>query len=190
MSAAVAELLAILDLEQIGENSFRGQSPQAARKRVFGGQIVAQALVAVARTVEGRAPHSLHGYFLLPGDPATPIVYEVERLRDGGSFATRRCAAIQNGRTIFTLTASFHVEEPGLDHASPMPEAPDPITTTSAVRSHLAGRAALAVSEDAKVVAAAAAPPSPAVLIASRREMPSVFAIRPSPKVRRVVPSG
>jgi len=128
MSNALAALLSILDLEEIGENSFRGQCPQSLRKRVFGGQIIAQALVAASRTVEGRAPHSLHGYFLLPGDPAAPIFYQVERLRDGGSFATRRCEAVQHGRTIFTLTASFHAEESGLDHSLPMPEAPDPET--------------------------------------------------------------
>ena len=126
MSAALAELLAILDLEQTGEDRFRGSCRQAILRRVFGGQIIGQALVAAARTVETRAPHSLHGYFLLPGDPTTPIDYEVERLRDGGSFATRRCAAIQHGRTIFTLTCSFHAQEEGLDHALPMPDAPDP----------------------------------------------------------------
>ena len=131
MSAAVAELLATLDLEQIGEDRFRGLCPQAIRKRVFGGQIIGQALVAASRTVAAWAPHSLHGYFLLPGDPATPIDYEVERLRDGGSFATRRCAAIQHGRTIFTLTCSFQTQEGGLDHALPMPEAPDPDTLMS-----------------------------------------------------------
>ena len=131
MSAAVAELLAILDLEQIALDRFRGQSPQAARKRVFGGQIVAQALVAASRTVSAWTPHSLHGYFLLPGDPATPIDYEVERLRDGASFAARRCAAIQNGRTIFTVPCSFQAQEEGLDHALPMPDAPDPDTLMS-----------------------------------------------------------
>jgi acyl-CoA thioesterase-2 len=128
MSQALAALLAILDLEQTGQNSFRGHSPQPLRKRVFGGQLIAQALVAAARTVEGRAPHSLHAYFLLPGDASTPISYDVERLRDGGSFATRRCEATQHGRTIFTLTASFQTEEEGLDHCLPMPEAPDPET--------------------------------------------------------------
>ena len=134
MSPAVAELLATLDLEQIGADRFRGLCPQAIRKRVFGGQIIGQALVAAARTVETRAPHSLHGYFLLPGDASTPIDYEVERLRDGGSFATRRCAAIQHGRTIFTLTCSFQAQEDGLDHAQPMPEAPDPDMLMSQAR--------------------------------------------------------
>ena len=131
MSAALAELLATLDLEQTGENRFRGLCPLAIRKRVFGGQIIGQALVAASRTVEVRAPHSLHGYFLLPGDATTPIDYEIERLRDGGSFATRRCVAIQHGRTIFTLTCSFQAEEQGLDHALAMPDVPDPDTLMS-----------------------------------------------------------
>jgi acyl-CoA thioesterase II len=122
MSDAVAQLLTILDLEQIEENIFRGRSPQVGWQRVFGGLVVAQALVAAARTVEGRAPHSLHGYFLLPGDPAVPIVYEVDRIRDGTSFTTRRCNAIQHGRAIFSLSASFQIEEPGLEHAISMPK--------------------------------------------------------------------
>jgi acyl-CoA thioesterase-2 len=122
MSNAVPELLAILDLERIEENIFRGRSPQVGWQRVFGGLVVAQALVAAARTVEGRAPHSLHGYFLLPGDPAVPIVYEVDRIRDGKSFTTRRCNAIQHGRAIFSLSASFQIEESGLEHAVSMPK--------------------------------------------------------------------
>ena len=126
MSNAVAELLTILDLERIEENIFRGRSPQVGWQRVFGGLVVAQALVAAARTVEGRAPHSLHGYFLLPGDPAVPIVYEVDRIRDGKSFTTRRCNAIQHGRAIFSLSASFQIEEPGLEHAVSMPKVPLP----------------------------------------------------------------
>jgi acyl-CoA thioesterase-2 len=126
MSHAVAELLAILDLERIEENIFRGRSPQVGWQRVFGGLVVAQALVAAARTVEGRAPHSLHGYFLLPGDPAVPIVYEVDRIRDGKSFTTRRCNAIQYGLAIFSLSASFQIEESGLEHAVPMPKVPSP----------------------------------------------------------------
>ncbi len=126
MSNAVEELLAILDLERIEENIFRGRSPQVGWQRVFGGLVVAQALVASARTVEGRAPHSLHGYFLLPGDPAVPIVYEVDRIRDGKSFTTRRCNAIQHGRAIFSLSASFQIEEPGLEHAFSMPKVPLP----------------------------------------------------------------
>ena len=126
MSDAVAQLLTILDLERIEENIFRGRSPQVGWQRVFGGLVVAQALVAAARTVEGRTPHSLHGYFLLPGDPAVPIVYEVDRIRDGKSFTTRRCNAIQHGRAIFSLSASFQIEEAGLEHAVSMPKVPLP----------------------------------------------------------------
>jgi acyl-CoA thioesterase-2 len=126
MSNAVAELLAILDLERIEENIFRGRSPQGGRQYVFGGLVVAQALVASARTVEGRAPHSLHGYFLLRGDPAVPIIYDVDRIRDGKSFTTRRCNAIQHGRAIFSLSASFQIEESGLEHAVSMPKVPLP----------------------------------------------------------------
>lgn len=127
-AAAVAELLAILDLEKIEENIYRGISPQVGWQRVFGGLVVSQALVAAARTVEGRPPHSLHGYFLLPGDPNAAIVYQVDRLRDGGSFTTRRCTAVQHGRAIFALSASFQTEEQGLEHFEPMPDAPAPET--------------------------------------------------------------
>jgi acyl-CoA thioesterase-2 len=126
MSDATDELLLVLDLERIEHNIFRGRSPQVGWQRVFGGLVVAQALVAAARTVEGRAPHSLHGYFLLPGDPSVPILYEVDRIRDGRSFTTRRCVAIQHGRAIFSLSASFQVSEPGLEYAAPMPAVPDP----------------------------------------------------------------
>ena len=126
MAFAVADLLDILALEPLEENIFRGRSPQVGWQRVFGGLVIAQALVAAARTVEGRPPHSLHGYFLLPGDPSTPIIYEVERLRDGRSFSTRRCVAIQHGSPIFTLSVSFQVEEPGLEHAMAMPAVPMP----------------------------------------------------------------
>ncbi|MFZ4532070.1 MAG: acyl-CoA thioesterase, partial [Alsobacter sp.] len=121
MSTAVADLLALLDLERLETNLFRGLSPQVGWQRVFGGQVIGQALVAACRTVEGRAPHSLHAYFLLPGDPSVPIIYEVERLRDGGSFSTRRVKAIQHGSAIFTLSASFHRDEPGLAHQATMP---------------------------------------------------------------------
>ena len=105
MSKAVTDLLEILDLEKIEENLFRGRSPQVGWQRVFGGLVIAQALVATERTVEGPAPHSLHAYFLLGGDPSVPIVYQVEHLRDGRSFATRRCQAIQHGKIIFSLAA-------------------------------------------------------------------------------------
>src|SRR3989442_4613595 len=131
MSSAVQDLLAILDLEPLEVNLFRGRSPQVGWQRVFGGQVIGQALVAACRTVDdvsGRPPHSLHAYFLLAGDTKVPIVYEVDRIRDGKSFTTRRVVAIQHGRAIFNLQASFHVAEPGFDHQVPMPEVPDPET--------------------------------------------------------------
>lgn len=131
MTAAITELLTILDLEKIADTIFHGRSPQVGWQRVFGGLVIAQALVASARTVEGRAPHSLHAYFLLPGDPAEPIIYEVDRLRDGRSFATRRCNASQHGRVIFSLSASFQTEEEGLAHAVAMPDVPLPETLPS-----------------------------------------------------------
>jgi acyl-CoA thioesterase-2 len=126
MSDAVSELLSILDLEPIEVDIFRGISPQVGWQRVFGGLVVAQALVAAQRTVPDRPPHSLHAYFILPGDPAAPIVYEVERIRDGRSFATRRCVAIQHGHPIFTLSASFHTPEDGLEHQIDMPDVVGP----------------------------------------------------------------
>jgi acyl-CoA thioesterase-2 len=126
MSNAVTDLLEILDLEKIEENLFRGRSPQVGWQRVFGGLVIAQALIAAERTVENLVPHSLHAYFLLGGDPSVPIVYQVEHLRDGRSFATRRCQAIQHGKIIFSLAASFHNAEAGLDHAFAPPDAPPP----------------------------------------------------------------
>ena len=115
-------LLDILQLEVLEHNLFRGRSPSTSWQRVFGGQVIAQALVAAQKTVEpDRDAHSLHGYFMLPGDPQIPILYEVERLRDGGSFTTRRVTAIQHGKAIFSLEASFQVEETGLEHQAPMP---------------------------------------------------------------------
>ena len=126
MTSAVQDLLAILDLEVLEQNLFRGRSPQVGWQRVFGGQVIGQALVAASRTVEGRSPHSLHGYFLLPGDPKVPIIYDVERIRDGRSFTTRRVKAIQHGQPIFTLSASFHIDEPGLSHQRAMPDVPKP----------------------------------------------------------------
>lgn len=126
MSKAVDELLTILDLEQLETNLYRGLSPQVGWQRVFGGQVIGQALVAACRTVEGRAPHSLHGYFVLPGDPKIPIIYEVERIRDGRSFTTRSVKAIQHGRVIFMLLASFQIAETGLSHRIPMPDVPHP----------------------------------------------------------------
>src|SRR5205085_435829 len=126
MSSAINDVLDILNLERLEVNLFRGRSPQAGWQRVFGGQVIGQALVAACRTVEGRPPHSLHAYFLLPGDPAVPIIYEVDRIRDGKSFTTRRVVAIQHGQAIFTLMVSFHTDEPGLEHQASMPEVPPP----------------------------------------------------------------
>lgn len=125
---AVDDLIALLDLEAIEVNIFRGRSPESDRQRVFGGQVAGQALVAAVRTAEeGFTAHSLHAYFLRPGDPLVPILYEVDRIRDGRSFATRRVVAIQHGRAIFNMHVSFHVHEEGFDHQIPMPtDVPDP----------------------------------------------------------------
>lgn len=131
MPQAVANLLNLLDLEPIEKDIFRGHSPKEGWQRVFGGLVISQALVAAARTVDDRPPHSLHGYFILPGDPNVPIVYQVDRIRDGKSFATRRCVAIQHGKAIFSLSASFQIEEEGLEHAFAMPPVPDPETLPS-----------------------------------------------------------
>ena len=126
MSAAVQELLKILDLEPLEVNLFRGRSPQVGWQRVFGGQVIGQALVAACRTVEGRLAHSMHAYFLLPGDPKVPIIYDVERTRDGKSFSTRLVKAIQHGQPIFTMSVSFHNSEGGFDHQAKMPDVPMP----------------------------------------------------------------
>ncbi|MEU0741824.1 acyl-CoA thioesterase II [Streptomyces sp. NPDC006134] len=129
MSEALRSLLDLLDLERIEQDIFRGRSRSAVVPRVFGGQVAAQALVAAGRTVPAdRHAHSLHAYFLRPGDPDAPIVYEVDRLRDGRSFTTRRVVAVQHGKPIFGLSASFQTYEEGLDHQAPMPPAPDPAT--------------------------------------------------------------
>jgi acyl-CoA thioesterase II len=128
MSSAIQDVLSILDLEQLEVNLFRGRSPQTNWQRVFGGQVIGQALVAACRTVDtnGRPPHSLHAYFLLAGDPKVPIIYEVDRIRDGKSFTTRRVVAIQHGQAIFTMAASFHRDEQGLAHQAKMPDVPKP----------------------------------------------------------------
>ena len=129
MQTLLDELVTLLALEPIEVNIFRGRSPEENRQRVFGGQVAGQALVAAARTIDdpGRHVHSLHAYFIRPGDPTVPILYEVDRLRDGRSFSTRRVVAIQHGRAIFNMQASFHVEEPGPDHQIDMPSGmPDP----------------------------------------------------------------
>ncbi len=125
-AARLTELLKILDLERIEDNLFRGDSRDIGAPQVFGGQVLGQALVAASRTVEGRQVHSLHAYFLRRGDLSVPIVFEVDRSRDGGSFTSRRVVAIQHGQPILTMSASFQVEEPGLDHQAPMPAAPPP----------------------------------------------------------------
>jgi len=130
MASAVQDLVETLNLEPLELNLFRGRSPQSHWQRVFGGQVIGQALVAACRTVEGvavRPPHSLHAYFLLGGDPKVPIIYEVDRIRDGKSFTTRRVVAIQHGHAIFSMSVSFHVaEEQGLTHQFEMPEVPKP----------------------------------------------------------------
>ena len=127
MGKALDGLLELLDLEQIELDIFRGRSPDEQRQRVFGGQVAGQALVAAGRTVPPDRPvHSLHAYFIRPGDPLVPLIYMVDRVRDGRSFTTRRVSAIQHGKTIFTLSASFHQPEPGPVHADPMPDVPPP----------------------------------------------------------------
>ncbi|MFS8202522.1 acyl-CoA thioesterase [Streptomyces sp. CWNU-52B] len=129
MSQALESLLDLLDLEQIEEDIFRGQSRFAVVPRVFGGQVAAQALVAAGRTVPADRPaHSLHAYFLRAGDSGAPIVYTVDRIRDGRSFTTRRVVAVQHGQPIFHLSASFQTYEEGMDHQAQMPPAPDPET--------------------------------------------------------------
>jgi acyl-CoA thioesterase-2 len=126
MSTAVQTMLDVLNIEQLEVNLFRGRSPQDRWQRVFGGQVIGQALVAACRTVANRQPHSMHAYFLIGGDPKVPIIYEVDRIRDGKSFTTRRVVAIQHGQAIFTLMVSFHNDEEGLIHQAPMPEVPPP----------------------------------------------------------------
>lgn len=140
---ALAGLLSILDLEQLEQNLFRGQSPRDGWQRVYGGQVLGQALVAAVRTVpEPRTAHSMHAYFLLGGDPAHPIIYEVERIRDGSSFTTRRVKAIQHGRAIFTMSVSFHKAEDGFEHYSTMPDVPPPedLPSEQELRKHLLGK--------------------------------------------------
>jgi acyl-CoA thioesterase II len=125
-ASAVQDLLNLLDLERLDVDLFRGSSPQVGWQRVFGGQVIGQALVAAVRTVETRPPHSMHAYFLLPGDPKVPIIYDVDRMRDGKSFTTRRVTARQHGQPIFSMLVSFHTDEPGLEHQAKMPEVPPP----------------------------------------------------------------
>ena len=124
-------LLERLDLERLDTDLFRGFSPHDGRPRIFGGLVAAQSLIAACRTVEGRVAHSLHGYFLREGDTSVPVIYDVDRIRDGRSFATRRVVAKQHGKAIFNMSVSFQVEEEGLEHQTPMPEAPAPETIPS-----------------------------------------------------------
>jgi len=133
VSDALQGLVELLDIEPIEVNIFRGSNPDEERQRIFGGQVAAQSLMAAGRTVEHGRPHSLHAYFLRPGDPDTPVLYEVDRIRDGRSFTTRRVVAIQHGRAIFNLSASFHTDEEGLSHQVPMPEVPAPETLPTLV---------------------------------------------------------
>ena len=130
MDDILTAVLRQLDLEPLEVNLFRGTSADIGGKNVYGGQVIGQALVAAERTVEGRSPHSLHAYFLLPGDKAAPIVYQVDRLRDGHSFSARRVQAIQHGRPILSMIASFQIDEPGLEHTAPPPEVPPPEALT------------------------------------------------------------
>jgi acyl-CoA thioesterase-2 len=124
---SVDALVDLLDLEQIEVDIFRGVSPKSRLQRVFGGQVAGQALVAAGRTVPSdRHVHSMHSYFIRPGDPSVPIVYEVDRVRDGRSFTTRRTVAIQHGKAIFTLSASFQLDQPGIEHQAEMPDVPPP----------------------------------------------------------------
>jgi acyl-CoA thioesterase II len=124
--SAMDDLIETLTLEPIEVNLFRGRSPKEERFRIFGGQVVAQALTAAYKTIEDRICHSLQSYFIRPGDPSLPVLYQVERSRDGKSFTTRRVIAIQKGEQIFNMACSFHVPEDGFDHQSDMPEAPEP----------------------------------------------------------------
>lgn len=130
MTSTVAEILDLLALDEISAGTFRGAQPDEDRQRVFGGQVAAQALMAAGRTVRGRLPHSLHGYFLRPGDPVAPLVYTVECLRDGGSFSARKVAAAQDGITIFEALISFSARVTGIDYQEQIPTVPQPDSLT------------------------------------------------------------
>ena len=151
MDDALTPLLNLLELEPLEVNLFRGLGHGGeTSKRIFGGQVVAQALAAAYRTVEGRACHSLHSYFLRPGDPSIPVIYEVDRARDGGSFTTRRVTAIQHGKQIFNMAASFHIKEDSPSHQHPMPDVPDPegLQSSSDLRAEMADKVAPHRRED------------------------------------------
>jgi acyl-CoA thioesterase-2 len=146
MPESLEDLVELLDLEMIDVDLFRGRQPQTSAQRVFGGQVLGQALVAASRTVDPeRIVHSLHGYFLRPGDTAVPIVYRAERIRDGKTFSSRRVVASQHGKTIFYMSASYQRPEPGLDHSDPMPEElvpPEHAPTLASVFEAASGRKA------------------------------------------------
>lgn len=137
MDPALADLISLLELEPIERNIFRGQSQDSGFPQVFGGQVLGQALAAASRTINGRVVHSLHAYFLQRGDVDAPIVYEVDRARDGGSFSSRRVIAIQHGAQIFNMAASFQVPEEGLEHQIAMPEVTPPESLKDIDRFHL-----------------------------------------------------
>ena len=149
MSASLDFLVRLLDLEPIEVNIFRGTQPDEERQRVFGGQVLAQALVAAGRTVDAGQVHSLHAYFLRPGDPTVPILYDVDRIRDGRSFTTRRVVAIQHGRAIFNMQTSFHVDEAGFEHQREMPQVTPPEELAS-LRERLAQNPAAIAEYDAR----------------------------------------
>ncbi|GAA1647758.1 acyl-CoA thioesterase II [Kribbella alba] len=146
MPESLEDLVELLDLEMIDDDLFRGRQPQTSAQRVFGGQVLGQALVAASGTVDPeRIVHSLHGYFLRPGDTAVPIEYQTERIRDGKSFSSRRVVASQHGRTIFYMSASYQRPEPGLDHSDPMPDElvpPEHAPTLASVFEQASGRKA------------------------------------------------
>lgn len=147
MPSTIRDLLDIFNLEELEHNLFRGKSPRTGLQRVFGGQVIGQALTAAQRTVDPSRPvHSLHCYFLLGGDPKIPIIYQVERIRDGGSFTTRRVTAIQHGQPIFSMMASFQKEEEGLFHQIGMPEGV-PVPESLPSRSELVESAAFVIPE-------------------------------------------
>ncbi len=194
MNGPIKEVLDLLDLEGIEVNIFRGLSPKDRWQRVFGGQVLGQALVAATRTVEGRACHSLHAYFIRPGDPKVPILYEVDRARDGRSFATRRVVAIQHGEQIFNMAVSFQVPEAGLEHQFDMPKVPPPEDLEpedkrrarlahqlpEAVRDHFTRENPIdvrPVDDDDNLVHPAKAPPYQNVWIRAKGAMPDDLAL-------------
>jgi len=194
MNGSIKEVLDLLDLEAIEVNIFRGSSPKDRWQRVFGGQVLGQALVAASRTVEDRVCHSLHAYFIRPGDPKVPILYEVDRSRDGRSFATRRVVAIQHGEQIFNMAVSFQVPEEGLEHQFdmpkvPMPEALEPEDQRRArlahqlpesIREHFTRPGPMdvrPVDEDDDLLNPAKGPPYQNVWIKAKGEMPSALSL-------------